>query len=804
MRFPTVFRHLSPALIVALSTATVGAQTPVGLFDGQTDVGHVRIPGSTSYDPEGQTYLISGSGQNMWGDHDDFHFVWKRMTGNFILSARTRFVGAGVEAHRKIGWTIRPSLETNAAHVTAALHGDGLMSIQFRYSTGETTRELKSSDSLRDDDAEIQLERRDGAYLISIARYGDSLATQRLEGISLPDTVYVGLFVCAHNDTVVERGAFSNVRITTPARADLVRYREYIGSNLEILDVASGNSTIIHQYTGSFQAPNWTPDGKALIYAQEGHLYRFDLASRSAAMINTGFANRNNNDHVLSFDGRMLGISHQSAEDSGRSVVYTLPVTGGTPARLTANSPSYLHGWSPDGRWLVFTGQRSGDFDVYKIPVTGGDEIRLTSAPGLDDGPEFTPDGAYIYFNSSRTGRMQIWRMRPDGSDQQQITNDGFNNWFPHISPDGKTIAYISFPREVAADDHPFYQKVQLKLMPVGGGPARVVAYVYGGQGTLNVPSWSADGRRLAFVSNTTMAASASARPAPPGPTKTTAERLGYPANSKLLILHADDLGAAHSIDAASFDALDKGAVSSGSIMVPTPWITEVAAYARAHPNADLGLHLTLTAEWETYRWGSVAPSDKVPSLIDSAGVFPNVESLVAKRAKPAEVELELRAQIERALAMGIRPTHLDSHMGSLYGTPELMATLVKVAHDYHLPFRAVKGDARTGAKPPVADTDVLLDALVTASPIVPRDRWKEFYLTTIANLKPGLTEIIVHLGHDDSELRAVTVDHEPFGSAWRQRDYDVMNSAELKKALRDNQVILVTWKQIQSLLPQR
>jgi len=177
-----------------------------------------------------------------------------------------------------------------------------------------------------------------------------------------------------------------------------------------------------------------------------------------------------------------------------------------------------------------------------------------------------------------------------------------------------------------------------------------------------------------------------------PAQAKTVAERLGHPADSKLLILHADDLGAAHSIDVASFAGLENGAVTSASIMVPTPWITEVAAYARAHPNADLGLHLTLTSEWKTYRWGSVEPADKVASLLDSAGTFPNDEKLVAAHAKPIEAEREIRAQINRALALGIRPTHLDSHMGSLFTTPELIATYVKVAHDYHLPFLALKG----------------------------------------------------------------------------------------------------------------
>jgi chitin disaccharide deacetylase len=281
---------------------------------------------------------------------------------------------------------------------------------------------------------------------------------------------------------------------------------------------------------------------------------------------------------------------------------------------------------------------------------------------------------------------------------------------------------------------------------------------------------------------------------------RTMAERLGHPADSKLLILHADDLGAAHSIDVASFDGLDKGAVTSASIMIPTPWVTEVAAYARAHPNADLGLHLTLTSEWETDRWGSVAPVDKVSSLLDSVGTFPNDEKYVAQRAKPAEVELEIRAQINRALALGIRPTHLDSHMGSLFTTPELIATYVKVAHDFHLPFLAVKGTALAAPQAGLAAGDVVLDAVVIAGPEVPRDHWKEFYLKSIAELKPGVTEMIVHLGHDESELQAVTVNHEPYGSAWRQRDYEVMNSPEFKKALQDNHVILVTWRELQKV----
>ena len=287
-----------------------------------------------------------------------------------------------------------------------------------------------------------------------------------------------------------------------------------------------------------------------------------------------------------------------------------------------------------------------------------------------------------------------------------------------------------------------------------------------------------------------------------PAQTKSIAERLGHPANSKLLILHADDLGAAHSVNVASFDALDKGAISSASVMIPTPWIAEVAVYAKTHPNADLGLHLTLNAEWETYKWGSVESKDKVPSLLDSAGVFPNETAPVAARAKPDEVERELRAQVDRALALGIRPTHLDSHMGALFTTPELIGTYIKVARAYRLPFLALRGDPRSPT-PFLTDKDVVLDAVVIAGPEVPREQWKDFYLKAIAGLKPGLTEMIVHLGYDDAELRAVTVNHEPYGSAWRQRDYDVVMSPEFKKALQDNKVILVTWRDLQKLAQQ-
>ena len=283
---------------------------------------------------------------------------------------------------------------------------------------------------------------------------------------------------------------------------------------------------------------------------------------------------------------------------------------------------------------------------------------------------------------------------------------------------------------------------------------------------------------------------------------KTIAERLGYPSDSKLLIIHADDLAVAHSEDAASFDALDKGAVTSASIMVPCPWLTEVAAYAKSHPEADLGLHLTLTSEWRTYRWGSVAPKDKVPTLFDPSGYL-WAETLPGKQhIKADEAEREIRAQIEHAIAMGIHPTHVDSHMGMLFDRPDLFAVYVKVAREYKLPFLAfLDPNTPKELSSLISPTDVLINGIVMAYPAIATDNWKDFYLNAVRNLKPGVTEIIVHLGRDDAELQAVTVGHPDYGSAWRQRDYDVMTGPEFKSALEANHVVLIHWKDLQKLL---
>lgn len=269
-------------------------------------------------------------------------------------------------------------------------------------------------------------------------------------------------------------------------------------STLETIDIATKARTAVYTAAQHFEAPNWTHDGANFLFNMEGRIYKLPATGGAPVALDTGFAIACNNDHGIAPDSKFIAISDGSQGDK-QSVVYLVPFEGGAPRRITQNSPSYWHGWSPDGKTLAFVGQRNGDFDIYSIPAAGGDETRLTTAKGLDDGPEYTPDGRYIYFNSVRTGLMQIWRMRPDGSEQERITHDDFNNWFPHFSPDGQWMVMLSYDKTV--EGHPPNKDVSLRLMSMKDGKISVLATLFGGQGTINVPSWAPDSKRLAFVS---------------------------------------------------------------------------------------------------------------------------------------------------------------------------------------------------------------------------------------------------------------------------------------------------------------
>jgi Tol biopolymer transport system component len=492
-----IARHGALGLLAAgllFAAAGLGAPAPVGSFADQADVGGPALAGSAQYDPAGQSYRVTGGGQNMWARTDAFHFVWQRASGDVSLAADVRWVGEGKEAHRKACLLIRQSLDADSAYADAALHGDGLTSLQYRETAGGLTYEIQSDVSRP---SRIGIEKQSDRFFMLVGRPGQPL--RRAGGsikLALKEPFYVGLAVCSHDDAVLETAEFRDVRLSNdkyrPAAEPAVE------STLEVVDVASKNRRVLYHTAGLIEAPNWTPDGRSLLFNAKGQIYRLPSKGGEPERVDTGAANRCNNDHGLSPDGKLLAVSSQHAPDR-KSRIYVLPAAGGEPKEITASGPSYWHGWSPDGRTLVYCAERDGEFDVYAVPAEGGPEKRLTTAPGLDDGPEYSPDGKFIYFNSERTGRMQIWRMRPDGSGQEQVTSDDFNNWFPHPSPDGRWLVFLSYAPDVKG--HPANKDVRLRLMPSAGGPVQELAQVFGGQGTINVPSWAPDSRRLAFVS---------------------------------------------------------------------------------------------------------------------------------------------------------------------------------------------------------------------------------------------------------------------------------------------------------------
>ena len=268
---------------------------------------------------------------------------------------------------------------------------------------------------------------------------------------------------------------------------------------IEIVDVATGKISVVKEFDSRVEAPEWTRDGKWLYYNARGSIYKISPDGGESIKVPTGDINSCNNDHVISPDGKTLAIS-AGLQGKG-SVIYTLPVDGGTPKLVTQEGPSYLHGWSPDGKKLVYTAMRNGDYDIYIISLDGSDEMRLTDAPGLDDGPEFTPDGKRIWFCSVRSGLMQLWSMNPDGGDQRQMVDEDANCWFPHISPDGKQVSYLTYRKgDVEPSDHPANREVSIKIMPIEGGASKTLVEVFGGQGTMNVNSWSPDGKKIAYV----------------------------------------------------------------------------------------------------------------------------------------------------------------------------------------------------------------------------------------------------------------------------------------------------------------
>lgn len=495
------------------------AQHPIGIFDDHADIGNPKLAGTASYNASTQTYHLSGAGSNIWFNRDEFHFLYKKINGDFILTADFDFTGDTTHAagHRKIGWMIRESLDEGAASMNACKHIDGLTVLQWRPFRGMFMRDPE--DELfyaKKGGQTIQLQRIGKLITMKIAHPGEPLQLVGAHVMEdMKDEVLAGLYILSHDSNQVAQAKIWNVRIDKPVfhpytsnpHVVATPSHDVLGSRLEILDIADGKRMVIHESAGTFEAPNWMPDGKKLLFNEGGSLYTIPIEGGTPEKLNTGTISTSNNDHLISFDGKMLAISSgRKGLPGGGSTVYTLPLTGGEPRLITEQTPSYLHGWNPNSKEVAIVAKRNDNkvYNLYKVSLKDGKETAVTNnTTGHVDGPEYSPDGKYIYYNANASGTMQVWRMKPNGTAKEQLTFDEYNSWFPHISPDGNWMVFISFPSDIDPDGHPSYKEVTLRLMKLTSpGAPKVIAHLFGGQGTLNVNSWSPDSRHIAFVSN--------------------------------------------------------------------------------------------------------------------------------------------------------------------------------------------------------------------------------------------------------------------------------------------------------------
>lgn len=492
------------SLLLCLTVHNCPAQVSsgkVGIFENHSDVGAVSPAGKAVYDAGAGIYNIDAAGANMWSTADAFHFAWKRVSGDASLTADISFPSAAGnhDPHRKAVLIFRQTLDADGVYVDAAQHGSGMTALQYRRERGATTQDIELNiESPR----RVRLEKRGDTFTMYLSNHGEPLhqvgASIKLH---LQDPYYVGLGVCSHNKDVVEQARFSNVELQKPV-PDATRTKPVLYSTLQTIGIEDNFRRAMMVATGPFrmEAPNWSRDGKSLIFNRDGKLWTIPVDGGTPRIINTGSATNCTGSHGLSPDGKWLAISC-SMPGKPETRVYIVPAGGGEPKLLTENPWSYFHSWSPDGETIAFTRpDHKGGGNILSIPVAAGSERALTSGTGISDDPDYSADGKWIYFNSDRTGGlMQIWRMRPDGSEPQQITSDDFNNWTPHPSSDGKSILILSYDKSVTG--HPTNKDIVFRIINVADGKTRVLVDVTGGAGSDNVPNWAPDGTHFAFVS---------------------------------------------------------------------------------------------------------------------------------------------------------------------------------------------------------------------------------------------------------------------------------------------------------------
>ena len=490
-----------------IASGIAGAQTAakgLGIFENQSDVGSVVPPGVATYDAASGVYTLRSAGANLWVNVDGFHFVWKKVSGDVSLTADVKLAdaGAGASAHRKALLMFRQTLDPDAMYADAAVHGSGETALQYRHIKGDTTQDIAFNIGAPQ---RLRLEKRGDTITLFLSMHGEPLhqvgASIRMH---FDGGFYVGLGVCAHNKDAVEQASFAHVELV-PLTAPATPAPVALYSTLQTIAIDNNmrRAFVIQTGKGQMEAPNWSRDGKTLIFNRAGKLWSVPAAESDGAIaeatpIDIGSASDCTGSHGLSPDGKWIAMTCTTPDHPGRRV-YIVPVTGGAPRMVTANPDSYFHSWSPDGKTILFTRPSHSSLNIFAISPDGGEETALTTGTGVSDDPDFSSDGQWIYFNSDRAGGMQIWRMRTDGSQPEQVTFDEKHNWTPHPSPDGKSILILSYDKDVTG--HAANKDVTLRILNVADRKIRNLVEIVGGSGSDNVPNWAPDGAHFAFVS---------------------------------------------------------------------------------------------------------------------------------------------------------------------------------------------------------------------------------------------------------------------------------------------------------------
>lgn len=492
---------LAFALLFPLESANAQRSGgPLGIFDGQSDVGSVTPAGTLAYDPVSHVYTIVAAGADLWSAADAFHFAWKKMSGDVSLTADVNFpvTSGNPNPHRKAILMFRQTLDFDGVYADAAQHGSGLTALQYRRAKGATTQDIELN---IDSPKRLRIEKRGDTFTLFLSMGSEPLhQTGSSIKLHLDEPFYVGIGVCSHNKDATEKATFANVeleKLTPPAESRQMA----LYSTLETIGIEddSRRAIVVNTVRGQLQAPNWSRDGSALIYNQDGHLWTIPVTGGAPKMIDTGEATKCNGSHGFSPDGKWLAITC-AMPDKPEPRVYIIPSGGGVPRMVTTNPNSYWHSWSPDGKTILFVRPNQGSLTIYAIPAEGGEEKALTPIIGVSDDPDYSADGKYIYFNSNRAGgTMQIWRMKPDGSEPEQMTSDKMNNWTPHPSPDGKSILILSY--EPGVMSHAANKDIALRILSPADKSVRTIVNIVGGSGTDNVPCWAPDSQHFAFVS---------------------------------------------------------------------------------------------------------------------------------------------------------------------------------------------------------------------------------------------------------------------------------------------------------------